>query len=182
MLMNKTLPLLATCGLAVGGAFAISAPQAFAEFTSSAQVTANQVHAGTVQVQLVDGAGAVLSTPIVNLTNAQPSMTTKTYTIRIKNKGSLPAAIELSSAGLVDATAQSLDDVLHAVVKTAGGATVFDGKVSALSVPLASVAAGQLVELTLELTWPDVASVDDNPYQDGGLTFTLAVAASQLIA
>jgi predicted ribosomally synthesized peptide with SipW-like signal peptide len=181
-MFERPISLLSGCVLAAGGAFALSAPQTFAAFTSSAEVAGNSVEAGGLDVLLVDAAGTPLSAPIVSVANAQPAMTTKTFTVRVKNGGSLPGTVELHTAGLVDGTAASLDDVLVATVKNAGGTTLFSGKVSALSVVLASLAAGDTAVLTLELTWPDLPGVDDNPYQEASLSFSLVADSSQLIA
>lgn len=181
-MFHKSISILTSCAIAAGGAFALSAPQTFAAFTSSTTVTGNSVAAGTVVVRLVDAGGVQLSSPIVAVTNAQPAMTTKTFTIRVKNGGSLPASVDVHTASLVDGTANSLDDVLLATVKNAGGTTLYSGKVSGLSVLLSSLPAGETASLTLELTWPDLPGVDDNPYQDASLTFSISADASQLIA
>ena len=76
-MIKKTVPILASSALAVSGAFAVTAPQAFAEFTSTASVTNNSVKAGTVVVKLVDALGAAQTSPIVSLTGALPAMSTK---------------------------------------------------------------------------------------------------------
>lgn len=180
-MFEKSISILASCAVAAIGAFAVSAPQTFAAFTSSTTNAGNSVAAGTVLVKLVDASGTQLASPIVSIANAQPAMFTKSFTIRVKNGGSLPAAIDVHSAALVDGTANSLDDVLVATVKSAGGTTLYSGKVSALSVLLSSLAAGETATLTLEVTWPDLPGVDDNPYQDANLTFSIAADASQLV-
>lgn len=180
-MIQRTMPVLLTCGLVASGTFALSAPQAFGEFTSTASVTGNQVHAGTLQVQLVDASGNALTGPIVSVTDAMPAMATKTYQVRLRNAGSLPATVELHSSNLVDGTANSLNDVLVATVKD-GATTLYSGTVSGLTAQLSSLAAGTTATLTLELTWPDLPAVDDNPYQDAVLTFALVADASQLVA
>lgn len=180
-MFDKSMPALLACGFVAAGTFALAAPQAFGQFTSTSTVTGNEVHAGTLQVQLVDASGNPLAGPIVSVADAMPAMATKTYSVRLRNSGSLPAAVELHSSNLVDGTANSLNDVLVATVKN-GATTLYTGNVAGISAQLSSIAAGTTATLTLELTWPDLPAVDDNPYQDAVLTFALVADASQLVA
>lgn len=180
-MLGKTIPIATSAALAIGGAFAVVAPQAFAEFTSNATIASNHVHAGTLQVQIVDATGQQLTAPIINLTDAAPAMSTKSYSLRLRNLGSLPAAVAIHVGSVVDATANSLNDVLVATVKNAGGTTLYTGSLTGLSVELASIAAASTEVLTLELTWPDLPAVDDNPYQDAAITFAVLADGSQLV-
>jgi len=181
MFYPKILPLVASLGVALGGSFAINAPHAFAEFTSTSAVKSNSATAGTISVSLVDAAGVIQTTPIVAITAAAPAMATRTSTIRIRNSGSLPAAVRVHTGNLASATANNLNSVLVAKVIDSTNAQLFTGSLSDLSVSLASVAAGQTVVLTLQITWPDLAAIDDNPFQDSVLTFEISADAASLV-
>ena len=181
MFLQKIFPFAAASVVAVSGAFAMSAPQAFAEFTSTSLNANNTATSGIVQVDLVDQSGATLANPIVNITNAAPSMATRTNTIRIKNNGSLPSAVLLHSGNLVVDQTSDLSDVLVATVKNASNSVLYTGTLADLSVNFAEIAAGTTVVLTLEITWPDLAEVNDNPYQDSAMSFSIIADASNLI-
>lgn len=181
-MFKKAGPALFTVGLAASCAFALSAPSVFAGFTSRATTTSNTATAGRLKVEMVDAAGVVSATPVVSITGAMPGMTARTSTIRFKNSGSLPAAVLLRSNNVAASTANSLDTVLVARVLDTNNNQLYSGSLSALSVNFASVAAGATVSLTLEITWPDLPAVDDNPFQDASLTFELLADASSIAA
>ena len=181
MFLQKIFPFAAASVVAVSGAFAMSAPQAFAEFTSTSLNADNTAASGVVQVDLVDQAGAVLSNPIVNITNAAPSMATRSNTIKIKNNGTLPSAVLLHSGNLVVDPTSDLNDVLVATIKDSTNNVLYTGTLENLSVSFAEIAAGATVTLTLEITWPDLAEVNDNPYQDAAMSFSIIADASNLI-
>lgn len=172
----------ATAGVAAVCAFAFAGPQVFAEFTSTSVNQNNSADAGTLDVDLVDASGQVFTTPIVTIANAMPGMSTKTSTIRLKNNGSLPASVRLHSANLVPLTTANLNSVL--VVKVLDGSSnqLYSGTLSGLTLNLASIAAGSTTTLTMEITWPDLPAVDDNPYQDASLTFEIAADAASIAA
>ncbi len=181
-ILKKAGPALFTVGIAASCAFALSAPSVFAGFTSRATTTSNTAVAGRLRVEMVDAAGVVSSTPIVSITGAMPAMTARTSTIRFKNNGTLPATVLLHTNNVSSSTANSLDTVLVARVLDSNNNQLYSGSLSGLSVNFASVAAGATVTLTLEITWPDVPTVDDNPFQDASLTFELLADASSIAA
>ena len=180
MFLERTLPFIATCTFAISGSLAITAPHAFAEFTSTSAVSGNDVAAGAIKVEIVDSNGAVQTSPIVSVANAYPAMSTKTFTLRVKNNGSLPAAVVLHSGNLVDATASSLNSVLVLTLKN-GATSLYSGNISGLTHSFSQIDPGVQLTLTVEITWPDLPAVDDNPFQDGGLTFGIVADATQLL-
>ena len=182
LVLHKAGPALFTLGIAASCAFALSAPSVFAGFTSSSTTSNNTATAGRLQVELVDANGAVSASPVVSVTGAMPSMTARTSTIRFKNNGTLPAAVLLHSNNLSASNVNTLDNVLVARVLDSNNNQLYSGTLSGLSINFASVAAGSTVVLTLELTWPDLPAVDDNPYQDASLTFELLADASSIPA
>lgn len=181
MILHKIFPFATAAAVAVSGAFAMSAPQAFAEFTSTSINTDNTTASGIVQVDLVDTNGALLSAPIVNISNAAPSMSAKTHTIRIKNNGTLPAAVLLHTANIVSDPTADLNDVLVATITDSSSVQLYSGSLADLSLNIDSLAAQSTLTLTLTITWPDVVAVDDNPYQDSLITFAVIADASNLI-
>ena len=180
--MNKNRIAWPIAAIAATVGFATTVPQAIAAFTSTASSTLNRASAGTLSTIFVDGSGNVLTSPIIQVTNAAPNMATQTTTIRIKNVGSLPAQARLHTANLVSATTPSLNDVLLATVTDAQSHVLYSGNVSGLDTSFASLAAGTTTVLTLAITWPDLPQIDDNPYQDASLSFEVAVDASSISA
>jgi len=181
MNQSRTVSAALSIAIAAGGAFAITAPHAFADFTSTSNVTNNTAAAGRLQVQIVDATGTELTAPIMTVSGAMPAMTAKTSTVRFKNSGSLPAQVRLHSQNVTSATAGNLDNVLNARVLE-GTTVLYTGTLSGLTHTFASVAAGSTTTLTLEITWPDLPTVDDNPYQDASLSFELVADASSIAA
>lgn len=179
---QKAGPALFTLGIAASCAFALSAPSVFAGFTSSSSTTNNNATAGRLQVELVDATGAVSTSPVVSISGASPAMAARTSTIRFANNGTLPAAVLLHSSNLSASNINTLDNVLVARVLDSNNNELYSGNLSGLSINFAEVAAGSTIVLTLELTWPDLPGVDDNPYQDASLTFELLADASSIAA
>lgn len=179
--MSKLIPILTTCSVVAAGTFALSAPQAYSEFTSTSSLTGNSVTAGSISVEIVDASGQTLATPIISVTDAYPAMAARTSTLRLYNAGSLPAAVNLHSADLEALTSANLNDVLQVRVLNAGGTALYTGKVGSLEVLFESLAPASTTVLTIELTWPDLPAVDDNPYQDAALNFGLVADASNLV-
>ena len=175
-------PALLTLGIAASCAFALSAPSVFAGFTSRSVTTNNSAVAGRLLVELVDANGNVSTAPVMSVTGAMPSMAARTSTIRFKNNGTLPASVIFHSNNVSATTSSNLDSVLVARVLDSNNNQLYSGSLSGLSVNFASVAAGATVVLTLELTWPDLPAVDDNPYQDASLSFELLADASTITA
>ncbi|MEY4323460.1 MAG: hypothetical protein RL410_1241 [Actinomycetota bacterium] len=166
--------------LAVFGAFAVMVPNAVAAFTSTATVQSNSAHAGTLSTIFVDANGSVLSSPIMQITNAQPGMAAQTTAIRIKNVGSLPASARVHSINVSSATSPSLNDVLLATITDSNSHVLYSGNVSGIDVALSSIAATSQSVLDLSITWPDLPNVDDNPYQDSALSFEIALDATSI--
>jgi hypothetical protein len=160
--------------IAVGASFA---PSTFAAFTDTASSTANSATAGTLNIDVVDNAGNVTSAARVVVTNASPSMATRTYQLDVRNSGSLAASLRVRSNNLATSQ-QNLDDVLKIQVLDALGESVFQGKLSALDYLLPNLAADGTAHYTIKVTWPDDPAVDDNPYQGASLTFDLTADAS----
>lgn len=181
MYQKKLMSLVTSFSLAAAGAFALSAPGVFADFTSLSTVAENSVSAGTVDVQLVSATGQIQTSPILAVTDAAPSMTAQTSSIRIKNNGTLAAAIELTSADLVASAGADLNDVLRLIVRDENNQVLYSGTVSGLSIEVASLAAGATVNWNISVSWPDLVGVDDNPYQGAVLAFEFQVAASNLV-
>jgi hypothetical protein len=181
MYQKKLMSLVTSFSLAAAGAFALSAPGVFADFTSVSNVTDNSVAAGTVDVDLVSATGQLQTAPILAVTDAGPSMAAQTSTIRIKNNGTLPAAIELTSADLVASAGGDLNDVLRLVVRDQNNQVIYTGTVSGLSIEIPSLAAGVTLNWSVAVNWPDLVGVDDNPYQGAVLAFEFQVAASNLV-
>ena len=180
--LKKVRPALLTLGIAASCAFALSAPSVFAGFTSRSVTTNNQAVAGRLLVELVDANGSISTAPVMSVTGAMPSMTAKTSTVRFKNNGTLPAAVVFHSNNVTASSASNLDSVLVARVLDSNNNQLYSGSLSGMSVNFASVAPGATVVLTLELTWPDLPAVDDNPYQDASLSFELLADASAITA
>lgn len=165
---------------AVAIAFLMTVPNAFAAFTSSAQSRSNSAAAGTLSTIFVDGSGNVLSSPLIQVVNAAPGMPAQSTTIRIKNVGSLPAEARLRVTNLASTTSANLNDVLLATVTGSNSSVLYSGNIANLDVPLSALQASSITSLTLSITWPDLANVDDNPYQDAALSFEIAVNASSI--
>ncbi|MEY4348528.1 MAG: hypothetical protein RIS43_947 [Actinomycetota bacterium] len=166
--------------VAVVGAFALMIPNAVAAFTSTVTSQTNSARAGTLSTIFVDSSGAVLSTPIISVANAQPGMSAQSTSIRIKNVGSLPATARLHAVNVAASTPSSLNDVLLATITDASSRVLYSGNISGIDVSLASIAASSQSVLDLNITWPDLPNVDDNPYQDSSLSFEVALDASSI--
>lgn len=181
MYQTKLLSVVSSFTVAAAGAFAFSAPNVFADFTSTSSIEDNEVNAGTVDVNLVDANGVEQSLPLFTINNAMPHMTAQSQALRIKNEGTLPAAIELTTTNLVSSSS-SLDDVLRIVVRDAANQVLYTGKISELSIVIGNLAAGSQLNWTVAIDWPDLTSVDDNLYQAAALAFEFNVTASNLVA
>jgi hypothetical protein len=166
--------------VAVSAAFLLTVPNAFAAFTSSAHSASNSASAGSLSTIFVDSSGAVLSTPLIQVANAAPSMAAQSTTIRIKNVGTLPADARLHVTNLTNTTSANLNDVLLATVTDAASNVLYSGNVAGLDIPFSALPASSTKVLTLSITWPDLPNVDDNPYQDAGMSFEIAIDASSL--
>lgn len=160
--------------LAVGISFG---PSTFAAFTDNAVSTGNSATAGTLAIDVVDGAGNATTAARVVVTNASPSMATRQYTLSLKNSGSLDASLRVKAANLLAST-HSLDDVLQVQVANQLGTTVYTGKIDALDFAVENLPAYATSIYTIRVTWPDDELVDDNPYQGASLTFDLTADAS----
>ena len=160
--------------IAVGASFA---PSTFAAFTDTTTSSANSATAGTLNIDIVDNAGNVTSAARVVVSNASPSMATRTNTLSVRNDGSLAASLRIHSLNLL-AGAKSLDDVLKVQVLDQLGETVYTGAVSGLDFTLPNIAASATANYTIKVTWPDDPAVDDNPYQGASLSFDLTADAS----
>ena len=181
MYQTKLMSVISSFTVAAAGAFAFSAPNVFADFTSTSSIEDNEVNAGTVDVNLVDANGVEQLLPIFTINNAMPYMSAQTQTLRIKNEGSLPAAIELTATNLISSSA-NLDDVLRIVVKDANNQVLYTGKISELSIQVGNLAAGTQLNWSVAIDWPDSPTVDDNLYQAAALAFEFNVTASNLVA
>ncbi len=116
--------------VAIGATFA---PSTLAAFTDTTASTANSAAAGTLNIDVVDGAGKPSSASRVTVTNAAPDMAVRQYTLSLKNSGSLDASMRLHVANLV-ASEHNLDDVLQVQVLNQLNATVYTGKISNLDI------------------------------------------------
>jgi hypothetical protein len=181
MYQKKLMSLVSSFSLAAAGAFALSAPSVFADFTSVSTVSDNSVSAGTVEVELVTSAGLLQTEPILAITDASPGMTAQTSSIRIKNNGTMAAAFELTAENLTFSSGADLNDVLRIVIRDQSNQVLYSGSISNLSVEIPSLAAGSTLTWGVSVDWPDLAQVDDNPYQGAALTFAFQVSASNLI-
>jgi hypothetical protein len=174
---KKWLGYLATTS--VIAVFAWSIPQTFAAFTATTAISANTATAGTVGIQIVDSAGAVLTSPVFSIQDAYPAMPAQVSTIRLSNTGSLASAIELFAANLTPSNA-NLDDVLVLEVLDSDSTQLYLGKISDFNILLSSIPAESLEVLTLRITWPDLVAVNDNPYQAATLSFELAADSESI--
>ena len=162
--------------VAVGATFA---PSTLAAFTDTTASTANSAVAGTLNIDVVDGAGNASSAARVTVENASPSMALRSYSLNLKNSGSLAASLRVHSAN-VTASVHNLNDVLKVQVIDADGTVVFTGKVADLDFTLANLPANASTIYTIKVTWPDDAAVDDNPYMGATLNFDLTADASSI--
>jgi hypothetical protein len=174
---SKWLGYLATTS--VIAIFAWSIPQTFAAFTATTSISANSATAGTVGIQIVDGSGNVLTSPVFSIEDAYPAMQAQVSTVRLSNTGSITSAVQLFSRNLTPSAA-NLDDVLQLEVLDSDSTQLFLGKISEFDVLLASIPAGTLKVLTFKITWPDLAGVNDNPYQAATLNFELAADSESI--
>lgn len=162
--------------VAIGATFA---PSTLAAFTDTTASTANSAAAGTLNIDVVDGAGNASSAARVTVTNASPSMALRGYTLNLKNSGTLDAAMRIHTANLV-ASEHNLNDVLKVQVYDQLNNNVFSGKIADLDFTLANLPANASTIYTLKVTWPDEALVDDNPYMGATLNFDLTADASSI--
>lgn len=172
--------VLAIAGSALASTIAVGvsfAPSTFAAFTDTTTSSANSASAGTLNIDVVDNAGNVTSAARVVVTNASPSMATQASTLSIRNSGSLASSLRIKTSNL-NAFGKSLDDVLRIQVFDQLNNIAYEGKVSGLDFTLASLPANTTTIYTIKVTWPDLAEVDDNPYQGASLTFDLTADAS----
>lgn len=161
--------------VAVGASFAPSTMAAFTDTTSSA---ANSAAAGTLQIDIVDNGGAVKTNAVIAVTNASPTMATRSYTLSLKNSGTLAASMRVKAANLIPTGAASLDDVLKVQIFDQLNNSVYSGNISGIDFVHSNIAALATDTYTLKITWPDDPAVDDNPYQGATLTFDLTADAS----
>lgn len=174
---HKWLGYLATTS--VIAIFAWSIPQTFAAFTATTAISSNTATAGTVGIQIVDSTGTVLTSPVFTIQDAYPDMPAQVSTLRLSNTGSIASAVQLFSRNLSPSTS-NLDDVLKLEVLDSDATQLFIGKISDFDVLLASLPPATLKVLTLRITWPDVAGVNDNPYQAATLSFELAADSESI--
>lgn len=160
--------------IAVGATFA---PGTLAAFTDDATSVGNSATAGTMHIDVVDNAGNVTNAATVQLTNASPNMKTRSYTLSVKNSGSLAASLRVRATNVV-ASENSLNDVLQVQVMDQLGESVFLGKVSDIDFSLVNLPGTATAGYTIKVTWPDLPGVDDNPYQGATLSFDLVADAS----
>lgn len=178
----KSIGITASLSFLALTTFVVATPGVVADFTSSTAVDENQVVAGTVKVEIVDAAGEVRTTPYFAVTNAAPEMLAQTSSIILKNNGSLDSSIRLSTKDLISTSAASLDDVIRVVIKDELDAILYTGKIGDINIEIPNLAAGESVTWDIVLDWPDLANVDDNPYQASAITFGLQVDASNLVS
>ena len=163
--------------VAVGGTFA---PSTLAAFTDTSVSTANTAEAGTLSIDVVDNQGNVTSAARVAVENASPAMLTRSYTLTLKNSGSLDSSLRVRSTNLL-ASEANLDDVLNVqVVDTVKSEIVYTGKISALDFTLNNLPSTSTAGYTIKVTWPDDVAVDDNPYMGATLSFDLTADASSV--
>ena len=167
--------------IAVAAVFAMTVPGTFAQFTSQAASQGNAAAAGTLNVQLVDSNGQSTSSPIINIANAQPAMANQTSVIRIANTGTLASDVHLYVKNLENSAA-NLDNVLQLTVKDLNDTVLYQGSISNLDLTLAELPALSTKVLNAIVSWPDLASVDDNPYQGANLSFEFAVDSVSISA
>ena len=167
--------------VAVAGVFAYTIPTTFAEFTAQSSLQNNSATAGTLGVQLVDADGVASTTPVISIANAQPGMANQVSTIRIANTGTISSDVRLFVKNITS-SANNLNDVLNIQVKDAQQNTLYSGTISSLDINILKLAAGATKELTAVVNWPDLVSVDDNPYQAATLNFELAVDSASTTA
>lgn len=159
--------------LAVGATFA---PSTLAAFTDSSSSTANTATAGTLNIDVVDGAGNVSTAATVSVTNASPTMAPRTYTLSLKNSGSLDSSLRVHTK-ITSASTVSLDDVLRVQVLDPLGTIIYTGKVSGLDLTVPNLKSTATSLYTIKITWPD-GGATDNPYQGATMTFDLTADAS----
>lgn len=179
MQTNKKSISLTLASFAVAGVFAYSVPMTFAEFTSQTTSSSNSAEAGSLSVELVDANGNVTTTPVISITNAQPGMADQVSTIRIANTGTLASDIRLYTKNL-QSSSNNLDDVLTITLKDQASNNLYSGSISNLDVNFSNVAPGATMPLTAILNWPDLVSVDDNPYQAATLNFEFAIDSASV--
>ena len=162
--------------VAVGGTFA---PSTLAAFTDTSVSTANTAEAGTLSIDVVDNQGNVTSAARVAVENASPAMMTRTYSLALKNSGSLDSSLRVRSTNLL-ASESNLDEVLKVQVADSNNEIVYTGKISELDFALMNLPASSSAAFTIKVTWPDDVAVDDNPYMGATLSFDLTADASSV--
>lgn len=179
---NQTKSIsVAISSIAVAAVFAMTVPGTFAQFTSQAASQGNAATAGTLAVQLVDSNGQTTTSPVISIANAQPAMASQTSVIRIANTGTLASDVRLYVKNLENSAA-NLDNVLQLTIKDSNEATLYQGSISNLDLTLASLQSQSTKVLSAIVSWPDIASVDDNPYQGATLSFEFAVDSASISA
>ena len=162
--------------VAVGATFA---PSTLAAFTDTSVSAANTAQAGTLNIDVVDNQGNVTSAARVSVTNASPAMAVRSYSLALRNSGTLNASMRVRSTNLVTSSS-NLNDVLKVQVYDAENSNVFMGKISDLDFLLTRIGAGETANYTIKVTWPDEVGVDDNPYMGATLSFDLTADASSI--
>lgn len=175
---TKSISLTAA-GLAVAAVFAYTVPNTYAQFTTQTTSQNNSAAAGSIGVELVDIDGNTISNPVINIANAQPAMADQISTFRIANTGTVAADIRLYVTNLT-ASASDLNDVLNISIKDSQNVSLYNGSIANLDINFNGVAAGVSKQLSATVTWPDLATVDDNPYQSATLSFEFAVDSASV--
>lgn len=165
--------------LAVAAVFAYTVPTTYAQFTTQTSSQNNELEAGTLGVEIVDSNGLVSSDPIINVVNAQPGMANQVSAIRIANTGTLATDIRLYTKNLI-ASANSLNDVLNIELKNSNNETLYNGSIANLDVNFSAVQPGSTEILSADVSWPDLVTVDDNPYQGATLSFEFSVDSASV--
>ena len=178
----KSITLVSSLSFVALATFVGATPGVVADFTSTSAVDSNQVSAGTVQVEIVDSNGGVRTTPFFSVINAAPEMLAQTSTILIKNNGSLAASLRFTATDLMNATSADLNEVLRVVIKDSDNQILYTGAIADLSIEVGNLAASETLTWQMTIDWPDLANVDDNPYQASAISFALQVDASNLVS
>lgn len=130
----------------------VATQSAFSDSATSS-VTAT---AGSIELGL--NAAAAKTFPIALGTALVPGGTV-TRTVAIHNSGTLPMKYTASNT---TATSGTLASTMNVVI-TSGGATLYTGKMNAISIPQRTLAANSNETLSMAFTWPNGTPAVDNP-------------------
>lgn len=158
-----------TLFLVIGICFLILTAAAAAAARDAATVGRGS-RTGVLRVDFVDSSGRITHQQSVDVSGASRWMSPKSTPIKLRNTGTIAAAYTIS-ADLETTGDHSLDDVPIATVTNDAGQTLYQGRLSGLTLTESHLEPGLATTYWLHITWPSTAG--DIASQGRSLSFLL---------